>query len=165
MAPLHGAALQPYAVVSARRSEVGVPYHDVPVPTATEVSKQIEQLPALSRASGRVNVTPLLDMCLRFACLAYRRNAPTTSTALPLYTTADTPAFAVELQFRAATGAHAVAYLYHSVACNELYAVLSFKGSTLSSPGAPVLSDWVHNLQPLPGDNQGLLKVHSGFAD
>ncbi len=150
------------------RVEVPVPYHDVPVPTIAEVrtlASRVDEI-AQSPSSKRVDITPLLDLCLRFACLAYRRNAPSTTIGLALHAPGAAP-HGVELQFRTADGAHAVVYLFGTGVKDELHAVLSFKGSTLSSPAAPFLSDWVANLQPAAaagdGDTHSGL-VHSGWS-
>lgn len=150
-------ALQPaVSVSSASRPEVGVPYHDVPVPHASEVRRELSRFETLSWARGPADVTALVDMCLRFACLAYRRNAPTTSTGLPICANGASAPSGVELQFRASNGAHSVAYLFRDEVTTELFVVVSFKGSTLSSPGAPVLSDWIANLQPAPRSTPSL---------
>ena len=74
-----------------------------------------------------------LSVCLRFACLAYRRNTAAARSVLCLPN-----GEGVEIQFRSAGGGHAVCYLYQGDA-GGLLAVLTFKGSTLSSPGAPDL--------------------------
>ena len=74
-----------------------------------------------------------LSVCLRFACLAYRRNTAAARSVLSL-----PHGEGVEIQFRSAGGGHAVCYLYQGDA-GGLLAVLTFKGSTLSSPGAPGL--------------------------
>ena len=71
------------------------------------------------------------SVCLRFACLAYRRNAPAARSVLCL-----PHGEGVEIQFRSAGGGHVVCYLYR-VDAGGLLAVLAFKGSTLSSPGTP----------------------------
>ena len=83
---------------------------------------------------GRL-IPPLasLSVCLRFACLAYRRNTAAARSVLCLPN-----GEGVEIQFRSAGGGHAVCYLYQGDA-GGLLAVLTFKGSTLSSPGAPGL--------------------------
>uniref|UniRef100_A0A7S0Q554 Fungal lipase-like domain-containing protein n=1 Tax=Coccolithus braarudii TaxID=221442 RepID=A0A7S0Q554_9EUKA len=89
-------------------------------------------------------------MCLRFACLAYRRNAGsvrTTCALLPGPSSGEP--HGVELQFSTPCGAHAVLYLMRGQQSRQLTAVLCFKGSTLSSPGSAILSDWRANLQVL----------------
>jgi hypothetical protein len=151
-----------------KRIEVQIPYHGVPVPSIVEVhslSRCVDEI-AQAQPSERVDVTPLLDLCLRFTCLAYRRHAPTSGTGLALHAPGASP-HGVELQFRSANGAHAVAYLFCAAGSKELHAVLSFKGSTLSSPSAPFLSDWVANLQPAAVVNDEVAQVglvHSGWS-
>jgi len=167
------------ATASRDRTELSVPYHDIPVPTMREMRGLSSHLGAISHANSKdtLTVTPLIDLCLRLACLAYRRNAPTTATGLALHRSPDEPPYGVELQFRAASGAHAVAYLFREPGHQEMYAVVSFKGSTLGSPAAPFLSDWVANLQPgLSGDGDSNARapfksgtypglVHRGWDD
>ena len=152
-----------------KRIEVQIPYHGVPVPSIVEVhslSRCVDEI-AQAQPSERVDITPLLDLCLRFTCLAYRRHAPTSGTGLALHAPG-APPHGVELQFRSANGAHAVAYLFCAAGSKELHAVLSFKGSTLSSPSAPFLSDWVANLQPAAVVNDDVAGafglVHSGWS-
>ena len=149
------------------RVEVPLPYHDVPVPRMDEIAGLHRRFDVITGAerSEQFDITSLIDLCLRLTCLAYRRNAPTTATGLALHAAPEHPPHGVELQFRTANGAHAVAYLFREVGSQEMYAVVSFKGSTLSSPAAPFLSDWIANLQAaeVPDGDTHAGSVHAGW--
>ena len=155
-----------------------IAYKDVPLPSNAEVETLLSDIPSLERrlALGPIDATALVDLSMRFACLAYRRNAPTARNALVLRDEYGEP-YAIELQFRAAQGAHAVVYLIRTQAGSSLCAVICFKGSTLSSPGAPLLSDWAANLRmalpwggkdaasgtPFLNDSPAAASVHPGW--
>ena len=154
------ATFSPFALADPEKPEARVWYNAVPVPRSAEVGLVAGALADLACRSGRVDCTPLVDsdrlpfepgshpsyipgrliprvrlallsVCLRFACLAYRRNTPAARSVLCL-----PHGEGVEIQFRSAGGGHVVCYLYRGDA-GGLLAVLAFKGSTLSSPGAP----------------------------
>ncbi|KAL3894354.1 MAG: hypothetical protein SGPRY_013835, partial [Prymnesium sp.] len=135
-----------YCFADPNLLEVPLPYTDVPLPPQAEIDSLLQDIPMLARraAVAPVDATPIVDMSMRFACLAYRRNSESARSILLLREPSASPAppYGVELQFRSSRGAHAVVYLVYSQ-LGRLSAVLSFKGSTLSSPGAPILSDWV----------------------
>ena len=54
-------------------------YHSVPVPTTATVADAFGLAAGFEHAVGAVDATIFVDICLRFACLAYRRNAGRTS--------------------------------------------------------------------------------------
>ena len=152
------AKFSPFALADPEKPEARVWYNAVPVPRSAEVGQVADALANLAGRAGPVDCTPLIDsdrlplepsimqepsdpasclaplsVCLRFACLAYRRNTAAARSVLSL-----PHGEGVEIQFRSAGGGHAVCYLYQGDA-GGLLAVLTFKGSTLSSPGAPGL--------------------------
>ena len=150
----HGRATSAFALADPALREVSVAYSDVPLPTSAELHSLLADVPRLSRSlvgienGPQVDVTSLVDMSMRFACLAYRRNAQSQRHVLVLRDDETLEPYGVEIQFRTPLGAHAVVYLMQRGGL-PLNAVVTFKGSTLSSPGAPLLSDWVANLQVL----------------
>ena len=83
------------ALADPAKPSVSVWYHDVPVPRAAEVEQHSSSLADLACRTGYVDCTPLVDMCMRFACLAYRRNTPSARSALCL-----PHDHGIELQFR-----------------------------------------------------------------
>lgn len=126
--------------------EISIAYKNVPLPSRLEMDSVLASIPSMMQRANiaPIDATALVDMSLRFACLAYRRNSHHARNLLVLHDKeqSDDVPYGVEMQFRGALGGHAVVYLM-SLRRGQLSAILSFKGSTLSSPGAPVLSDWV----------------------
>lgn len=119
-------ALRPFVAGCEEKDEVAVSYHDVPVPRAAEACNLCQQLAGLGQYTGRADVTAAVDMAMRFACLAYRRNsgrlapsslvlAPSAESGGCLAVLPDgsciASAEAVECQFSTPSGAHAVVYL------------------------------------------------------
>jgi len=153
-------------------------YKRTPIPTPQEVACMAAELISVD-ATGPVDVAYPVDMCLRFALLAYaRNNAGVRYHFLESLVTGEVEAIEVQLHgtddFRA--GAHAALYIYR-LKEGGVEVVLSYKGSTLN------VEDWAHNLcfvnveddmslhlgTPLFSDVQDAsenvqnAKVHTGF--
>jgi hypothetical protein len=127
--------LTPVVQATAAKPVCDLWYHEVAHPSTESVQAAFGHAAEFEQRTGAVDVTPFVDICLRFASLAYRRNAGRTSC--------QTFGDMAELQFAGASGAHAVLYLFPSANGRQLLGVLSFKGSTAN------LEDWIHNLEAL----------------
>ena len=86
--------------------DVAVAYKDVPLPSVAEVDSILGDIPSLTEhvAVAAVDATSLVDLSLRFACLAYRRNCQNARNVLVLREPSEDggvgAAYGVELQFR-----------------------------------------------------------------
>ena len=167
--------IAPFVLADKRKPKAEVEYHSVPLPSTTELRSACSDLEWLQRRidaeesdAEAVDVTRLADLCMRFTCLAYRRNAV---HGQRLSAASCEPCNGgLEIQLNASGGAHAVLYLLGDAAADEggrrLVAILSFKGSTAN------LQDWRANLQnsheppaPLIYGNSAAAgaRVHSGW--
>eukprot|EP00965_Chrysotila_dentata_P207669 6184265-Pleurochrysis_carterae.AAC.2 len=66
------APLTPLCMCTPAKVELPVWYHDVPVPTAEELGRCVRGTRYWERNRGAFDATAFVDMCMRFACLAYR---------------------------------------------------------------------------------------------
>lgn len=141
-------APRPFILATAAKPVTEVYYHEVPVPTTANVQSAFAYAHECEQKTGEVDVTALADLALRFTCLAYRRNAAGHGMSACIAIEDE----CAELQFSAASGAHAVLYLYRARgASSRLLAVLSFKGSTAN------LDDWRANLQAVDTERSGVV--------
>ena len=132
---------------STLEKKTRVEYNTVPLPSAEDLRSACALLNTLRESSesgpnlGRHHdVTNLIDHCIRFTCVAYRRNAAygkrKTDVRCELITGG------CEIQLTDHKGAHVVIYLLDA-ADGGILALLSFKGSTASA------LDWKANLKVL----------------
>ena len=137
--------IEPLVLADKVKAKVHVEYNRVPLPSVVEVNAACHLVESLHKQretiDGPVDVTMVVDLCMRFTCLAYRRNSAHGKRRAAI--TCELCEGGVELQVNAKNGAHGCVYLLAVGSAEEprLAAVLTFKGSTAN------VQDWRANLR------------------
>ena len=157
----------PFVSVDSGKPKVRVDYTHAQLPSVPEIHAAFHLGAVLhhNQHDGAkqplADATLLVDMCLRFTCLAYRRNLAHGKRRGAV--TCEACDGGVEVQVNAKNGAHACVYLFR-IPTERVVAVVAFKGSTANH------QDWLANFaltvsasKPLDANDSSAALVHPGW--
>ena len=165
--------IRPYVSVESTKPAVTVQYKRVRLPSFAEISAACHLAASMQQQVSDdghklVDATLLVDVCMRFTCLAYRRNMVHGKRKSAV--SVDVFEGGVELQVNDRRGAHAVIYLLGGAHQSggdaprrqRMHAVVTFKGSTANR------QDWTANFKSTTSTSQPLYTgaealVHPGW--
>ena len=157
----------PFVSVDSGKPKVRVDYTHAQLPSVPEIHAAFHLGAVLHHKQDAgakqplADATLLVDVCMRFTCLAYRRNLAHGKRRAAV--TCESCDGGVEVQVNAKNGAHACVYLFR-IPTERVVAVVAFKGSTANH------QDWLANFaltvsasKPIDANASSTAFVHPGW--